>query len=293
MDAFVPGADDRMTALPEPMAALRQVPGWQHANVRLEVLAGGLTNRTYRVIRGDDEFVLRLAAADESGAGINRQRELAVHAAAARAGIAPPLLHADARQGLLLYRYLPGRVWTAADLDDPARLDMVATLLRLVHELPLSGHALDAGAVGARYLQGLRGAGQLHDQGRAVARWLANSGPVAELRCCHNDVVAGNLVEASSLMLLDWEYAADNDPLFDLASLIAFHELDAAATQRLLGAYLGSVGPEAFERLERQLLVYRALSWLWFANRERRQPEAERRRYMRRLYDPLRSALSR
>ena len=86
MDAFVPGADDRMTALPEPMAALRQVPGWQHADVRLEALTGGLTNRTYRVIRGDDEFVLRLAAADESGAGINRQRELAIHAAAARAG---------------------------------------------------------------------------------------------------------------------------------------------------------------------------------------------------------------
>lgn len=282
-----------MTGLPGPMAALRQVPGWRHANVRIEALTGGLTNRVYRVICSDGEFVLRLAAASDPGAGINRQREIDVHAAAARAGIAPPLLHADARQGMLLYRYLPGRAWTAADLDDPVRLEMAATLLRLVHELPLSGHALDAGAVGARYLQGLQGVAQLHDQGRAVARWLANSAPVTELRCCHNDVVAGNLVEASPLMLLDWEYAADNDPLFDLASLIAFHELDAAATQRLLGAYLGSVGPEAFERLERQLLVYRALSWLWFANRERRQPGAEQRRYMRRLYDPLRRVLSR
>jgi len=280
-----------MTALTEPMAALRQVPGWQRSDVRIEALSGGLTNHVYRVSRGNDVFVLRLDGADAAAAGVDRSREIAVHAAAASAGIAPPLLHADAGQGLLLYRYVTGRVLTATDLVEPEQLDRVASLLRRVHELPSSGHALDVGAVGARYLEGLRGAEGLHDQGRAIAHWLAEVGAAAELRCCHNDVVAGNLVESSSLMLLDWEYAADNDPLFDLASLIAFHELDDSAGERLLGAYLGSSGAGARERLEGQLQVYRALSWLWFANRERRRPDAEQRRRMRRLHDPLRRAL--
>ena len=34
--------------------------------------------------------------------------------------------------------------------------------------------------------------------------------------CCHNDLVVGNIIAAPEIRFLDWEYACDNDPFFDL-----------------------------------------------------------------------------
>lgn len=42
----------------------------------------------------------------------------------------------------------------------------------------------------------------------------------AEKQLCHNDLVPGNILMASKTYLIDWEYAGDNDYLFDLASFI-------------------------------------------------------------------------
>ena len=280
-----------MSALVEARAALASIPGWRSAGADIEVLGGGLSNRTFRVRRGGENFLLRLDAAHTAAYGIDRAREFAAQASAAEAGLAPPLLYADGERGVLLRRFLTGHVWTAADLDDPQRIAALAMLLRHVHALPLCGHALDVGAVAARYLEGLGVDTALARRGAGIAGWLAGIGPADSLRCCHNDVVAGNLIDAPGLMLLDWEYAADNDPLFDLASLVGFHELGDAVALRLLGEYLGEADAEARERLDLQLAIYRALAWLWFANREIRNPEDRQRRRLERLEQALRNLL--
>ena len=57
---------------------------------------------------------------------------------------------------------------------------------------------------------------------------------------CHNDLVPGNLLATlDGLKLVDWEYAAMGDPFYDLAVFGYYRQLDAAATQQLLTAYLG------------------------------------------------------
>jgi len=92
---------------------------------------------------------------------------------------------------------------------------------------------------------------------------------------CHNDVVAHNVVDAGTLRLLDWEYAADNDPLFDVAVPVSYHELAAAPADALLVAYLGSADAAARERLQDLVRLHDALHWLWLALRQSIQPEPE------------------
>ena len=54
----------------------------------------------------------------------------------------------------------------------------------------------------------------------------------------HNDVNPSNLVyDGEHLLLLDWETAGRNDPLFDLATISLFLRMDEATCQRLLAAY--------------------------------------------------------
>jgi thiamine kinase-like enzyme len=101
---------------------------------RVEIAAlPGLTNRSFLVRDGTERSVLRLAGAG-SDAYIDRAAEAEAMAAAARLGLAPPLLAALPEQGLLLTRFLPGaRALGDADLRDPALRAETARLLARLH----------------------------------------------------------------------------------------------------------------------------------------------------------------
>jgi thiamine kinase-like enzyme len=69
-----------------------------------------------------------------------------------------------------------------------------------------------------------------------------------DLRPCHNDLLAGNVIRARDdgrLMIVDWEYAGMGDPRFDLGNLSINNDFDDAADERLLSAYHGEPPTEA------------------------------------------------
>lgn len=58
---------------------------------------------------------------------------------------------------------------------------------------------------------------------------------------CHNDVVKGNLLFGySKTYLIDWEYGANNNPYFDLASFISENNLNPNQEELFLKTYFGS-----------------------------------------------------
>ena len=81
-------------------------------------------------------------------------------------------------------------------------------------------------------------------------------------------MVAANIIGDPALKLLDWEYACDNDPMFDLASLVGFHNLDDDRQSDLLNAYAGGNDFALKEQLDVQVRLYDAIQWLWLANRQ-------------------------
>ena len=164
--------------------------------------------------------------------------------------------------------FLQGRVWDDADMQSQSSLESLAELLRKIHALPLCGTRLDTAAVGAAYESYLEQRQGLHSYASHCVE-IINSVPVRDdVVCCHNDIVAANVVEGSSLMMIDWEYSCDNDPMFDLASLIGFHNLGHDRQSVLLSAYAGGNDAESRERLEIQVRLYDAIQWLWLANRQ-------------------------
>ena len=82
---------------------------------------------------------------------------------------------------------------------------------------------------------------------------------------CHNDLVAENIIAAPDVMFLDWEYACDNDPLFDLATVVAHHELSNRQADLLLDAYFEGDGARWRRHLADQERLYDSLRWLWLA----------------------------
>jgi len=263
--------------------ALALVPGLGQgaAPLRLQRLAGGHINETWRVDTSLGQYTLRLDGPAAMRPGVARNRELLLHAAAAAAGLAPPIVCAVPAAQALVCKYLQGRAWNDADFHDPAALQRLGEQLQRLHGVapPAALEArFDPYALTLSYLrQGIpRQAGdddRLPGGSEPVLLQLRRAlaeieGAAATPVIVHGDLPYGNVLENSRLWLLDWEYAQLADPIYDVACIVAHLPLSSTLQQRLLSA--AGLGPAAARRLPAAAFVYRALTWAWHLARGER-----------------------
>lgn len=242
--------------------ALVGIPGWSGAE--LTALKGGLTNTTWRAEKNRRIATLKVDPAVRGFPFANREVEADVQRSAAAKGIANDVIHASPT--VLLTDYIDGRRWNAEDIRNEQNLRALGRLLRRVHRLPRTGRRFDA--LRAARLHATRIAATAAADPLAVGEHLGILGSLAgpdEVCCCHNDVVAENILATPDLKLIDWEYASDNDPMFDIAVVVVHHDLDDAQGTCLLGGYAGEVSSRDEARLAREIRRYRSLAWLWQA----------------------------
>lgn len=219
-----------------------------------------------------ERAVLRIDQPAAAVLGLDRAAEFARLEAVAAAGLGPRPIAADPGCGLLLRRHIEGRAWQPADLREPRQLAQIAALLRKVHsidiEARLPGLAPDLGMAIERYadLAGQGAAGLAETTRNLLA---ACQDPDTPRVFCHNDPVADNFVAgpgaAGRLWLIDWEYSGFNEFWFDLAVVLAQHELPVARARGFLAAYLGRLPSEAErQRLAAWCSFYASFAELWF-----------------------------
>jgi len=247
---------------------LAAIPGWENATAAQ--LEGGRTNRAWLVDANGRRAVLKIDVEARGAPYNSRRAEAAVQTAAASHGLANPVLFVN--EQVYLTEYRDGRVWTHEDLHDENKLTDLGHALRNLHALPPSGRTFDANAAMRVYLE------NIPDRGGVTLRRCVDIVTLAtrssDLCLCHNDLVAENILSVPEIRFLDWEYACDNDPCFDLATLIAHHDLTDAQADLLVHAYSGGRAARAWPRIVEQLRLYDALHWLWLEA----QPDPERHR---------------
>jgi len=248
--------------------ALVLMPGLAADSV-VSVLSDGPTNTSYLVRRGEELCVLRLDKPLARELGLDRAAEHDIVKTASLAGIGAEPVHFDPDSGSSLRQYLPGRAWSENDLHDAAKLQLLASRLRDLHALPPVGNRYEPGLAARRYARQLN---------TAEAQAYADKANLilAELRyeparecLCHNDLVAGNIVESdvegsAGLKLIDWEYAGLGDLWFDLALVIEHHQLNDELQTGFVNAYLHrQIRDNEKHRLMDWRKFYRALLCLW------------------------------
>ncbi len=248
-----------MTVTLTPEDALAQIPGWEHA--KCTPLEGGLTNSVWHVSAGGRAAVLKIDAERRCELFGTRCEEAFVQNRAAQAGLAPSVILADAR--IYLTEFVEGDVWTRKCFYRQENLQRIAAALKRLHALPLTGRCFDASLAAKIYQE--RASGLNADTIETCTGIISRMGRPHHLCCCHNDLVAENIVAAPELMFLDWEYACDNDPFFDMATIVEHHELDDAQVTELLEAYFGSAQWRWRKNLEEQRKLYLALLCLWMS----------------------------
>src|SRR5208282_374520 len=179
------------------------------AGPRIEALAGGLDNQSWRVTSAVGDWVVRSAGSRDQRFAINRVAERQSQAAAAALGFAPAIVYADPERGILISEYLDGRVWTREAARAPPGIRMLGARLGAMHAAPppRDVRRVNVHDVLAHYLE-LRGVppGPVsRDDIGARLRWSLATYRHAPPALCHNDLHHLNLIGEAPLRFVDWE----------------------------------------------------------------------------------------
>jgi thiamine kinase-like enzyme len=174
------------------------------------------------------------------------QRALYVLRAAADAGVAPRVVHADESRRAIVSEFVADqslpRYYRDPNTHDAA-LPLLGRTLRRVHALPVPPDLAPF-----QPLSLLRNMWSVVDRSLtvpgfvtvAVERALTQSPPPAEraLVLSHNDPNPTNLAfDGERILFLDWDTAAPNDPFYDLAVVSLVMRMDEETCRRLIAAH--------------------------------------------------------
>jgi len=255
---------------------LQHVPGCENGDAPYsqELIPGGKVNRSFLVRTRRGRFVVRLNESTTVDSGLDRDRELLLHGAAANAGLAPHIIYACPDRSCLVTEFLEGRLWTPHYFTRMRDLRALGQRMQVLHSVPPpSLPRFDPLAAARRYAEII--AQSDRTEAPRLESLLAN-GVAALTRSgsarrastiVHNDLHHGNVITADRVYFIDWEYAQVGDPLLDLACVMTYYPRAMAHGALLLEAS-GLADAGATPAMLGELTnVFTLLTYLWYRAR--------------------------
>jgi thiamine kinase-like enzyme len=233
-------------------------------------LAGGLTNRNFKVTTPEGAFVVRCSVEVPGGLAIDRGHEYRNSIIAAASGVGAPVFDYLPGDSTLVIGYLEGRTLTDADFSRPGVIDRVAASCRRLHQGARFVNDFDMFDIQRGYLatvleKGYRLPDGYLDFEPDVARI---HGALAVRReptvACNNDLLAGNFIDdGHQIWLIDYEYAGNNDACFELGNIGSECHLSEDQLEHLVSSYYGTrlVNKIARARLQGLMSQYGWTLW--------------------------------
>lgn len=239
--------------------------GWLAGSGEPERLAG-LTNLNYRI--GD--YVVRLPGAGTSEY-ISRGDEAVAARSASDAGVNAELLFFDPADGLMVTRFVDGAITMSAErfATDHGAVARAGEALRRLHttaapfatEFRLFPMIDEYKALLASKSATLPDGYDEVQRAAERARAALEARPVAPAPC-HCDPLCENFLDTGTRMyVIDYEYAGNNDPMWDLGDLSVEGGFDERQDDLLMRAYFGGDPPP--EQTARMVIHKAMCDLLW------------------------------
>ena len=236
----------------------------------VQPLAGGITNRNYRVRTVDGDQVVRLSDPESSDLAIDRENEYRNSVAAAASGAAPAVTDYLPGEGVLVVAWVEGRTFNEDDVGSAANLPRIAEVCRVLHSGPAFVNGFDMFDIQARYLSLVRERGfrlppRYEEFAPQVERMKAAMAISPEARVpCNNDLLAANIIDdGARLWLIDYEYSGNNEASFELGNIWSESTLPEDALDVLVSSYWQRDDPAKVARARLWALISKYGWMLW------------------------------
>lgn len=234
-------------------------------------LAGGMTNKNYKVKISGKDYMLRIPG-NGTESMISRINEKHNSKLANELGIDTHILYFDEVSGIKISELIEDA--ETINSQTAKREDIMESTTSILRKLHNSGlkfnNTFDVFKEIVKYEQLLKEANgnnfkdylDIRTKVMSLENKLEKLG--REIKPCHNDTVAENFIKGKNdkLYLIDWEYSGSNDPMWDLAAHIIECDFNTDEEELFIQKYFETNKVE--EKYKTKILIYKICQdFLW------------------------------
>jgi len=244
------------------MAALHAIPGWDHSQVTLEALTGGLLNSNWCVTYAGMRYVMKVFGVGSENF-VNRALSNEAASKAHARGLAPRTEHFDPDTGFELTEFLENyRASTNADFVRKDFLGAVIDLYRQFHAGETLSVTKDVFTMTDEHLAQSTRLPVLrpvdfdwlsYQYRRAKDAFMASG---LDLVPCHNDPMPGNfMVKLSAddqildMKMVDFEFSSNNERAYEIGVFLGEVFADEDDTLEMIERYYGNTRQDVVARV--------------------------------------------
>jgi thiamine kinase-like enzyme len=222
-------------------------------DAQYEELSGGLTNTVIKVSTGAHSYVARISRRELDVLGINRDQEYQSTQIAAELGVGPQVRGYFPEKSTIVIDFIEGKTFNNEDLEN--YLQEIIQQCKVLHRGPKFPNDFDVFQVFRKYLEiASKNGYQLQPEFEEFLSYFDEveskyrNNPVS-LVPCHNDLLAANFIkDQEKIWIVDYEYAGNNDPAFEIGNMWVEAELEIDHLARIIELYYGESSSKYFAR---------------------------------------------
>lgn len=195
----------------------------------------GLTNKNYHVITEHFNVIVRIPHSDSSNI-VYRKHEALAHNLIKDTHLNVDVIYFNPDDGLKITNYVPNLL-TFNEYRGNDRIQRTAQLMRKLHQLnQCIGVEFNPIDRYIKYRSNVKSPMVDDHEAQHIINTIKNVNRPHTL--CHNDWVEGNICFTQEKdYLIDYEYAGDNDPFFDVMSFITENDLTEVEKNEFIKEY--------------------------------------------------------
>lgn len=227
------------------------------AEYELSDLNKGLTNKNYLLNISGEKYVIRVPFDTRERIVIRHNEKLASKEVGE---FDVPVIYYDEHSGIKITKFLDD-VKDFNEYQGEDKIERCAQLLKQLHKKPLIDADFDPVGTLLRYKSNISNPVIDLSHYDYILEIILNL--ETEITLCHNDLVAGNILYSDDkTYLIDYEYSANNDPLFDVMSFISENNIMEEDRERFYSAYFDEINDE----IRRKLYLWEAFHNILWCN---------------------------
>ena len=234
---------------------------------------GGMTNKNYKVMIDDQNYVLRVPG-NGTEKMISRVDEIKNAAFAHEIGVDADLIYFNEQTGIKISKFIEdAQTLSPEGAKKPYVMKKICQLLNRLHqcgrEMENEFNVYEKIESYEQLLNELKG--EYYDDYQSVKQQVLQLKELMDdleikLAPCHNDTLAENFIkdEHDQYYLIDWEYAGMNDPMWDLAAHCLENGFNSDEEELFLKTYFKQEPKESYKTRVLINKIYQDFLWsLW------------------------------
>lgn len=207
--------------------------------ISLKVIEGGLTNINYSAEINGNKYFMRYVNNSKQLLDTSWDKEYEAITLVSSYGIAPKIISIEPSNQIIITEFIDG---LPVNIKEVSSLNKICDLLHILHDSDIKFSTVQQPMdIIHLYIQNIKSIDAILPS--IILDYML---PIMEhynlpfhIAPCHLDLHQGNFLDdGEKLWLLDWEYAAMSNPLFDLTTLASVDQFSEKEMQKLLEIYL-------------------------------------------------------